>query len=99
MIEWAERAARHLKAELKRANVTYEELADGSKCMVLLKPKLIDSLSRSGSCTPTRNDGCFMNRVGGCNIQRDDRVPALVIGGQHFLLFSHDHRAPLRAHR
>ena len=25
--EWAERAARHLKAELKRANVTYEELA------------------------------------------------------------------------
>jgi hypothetical protein len=26
--EWAERAARHLKAELKRAEVTYEELAD-----------------------------------------------------------------------
>jgi Domain of unknown function (DUF6471) len=26
--EWAERAARHLKAELKRADVTYEELAD-----------------------------------------------------------------------
>lgn len=26
--EWAERAARHLKAELKRANVTYEELAE-----------------------------------------------------------------------
>lgn len=25
--EWAERAARHLKAELKRADVTYEELA------------------------------------------------------------------------
>lgn len=25
--EWAERAARHLKAALKRANVTYEELA------------------------------------------------------------------------
>jgi hypothetical protein len=25
--EWAERVARHLKAELKRANVTYEELA------------------------------------------------------------------------
>jgi hypothetical protein len=25
--EWAERAARHLKAELKRAEVTYEELA------------------------------------------------------------------------
>jgi hypothetical protein len=29
---------------------------------------------------------------------RDDRVPALVIGGQHFLLFGHDHRAPLRVH-
>lgn len=26
--EWAERAARHLKAELKRADLTYEELAD-----------------------------------------------------------------------
>ena len=25
--EWAERIARHLKAELKRADVTYEELA------------------------------------------------------------------------
>jgi hypothetical protein len=25
--EWSERAARHLKAELKRADVTYEELA------------------------------------------------------------------------
>ena len=25
--EWAQRAARHLKAELKRADVTYEELA------------------------------------------------------------------------
>ena len=29
--EWAERAARHLKAELKRADVTYEELADRLK--------------------------------------------------------------------
>ena len=29
--EWAERAARHLKAELKRANVTYEELAERIK--------------------------------------------------------------------
>ena len=26
--EWAERAVRHLKAELKRADVTYEELAE-----------------------------------------------------------------------
>ncbi len=25
--EWADRAARHLKAELKRANMTYEDLA------------------------------------------------------------------------
>jgi hypothetical protein len=25
--EWAERAARHLKAELKRADLTYDELA------------------------------------------------------------------------
>jgi len=25
--EWAERAARHIKAELKRADVTYDELA------------------------------------------------------------------------
>jgi hypothetical protein len=29
--EWAERAARHLKAELKRADLTYEDLADRMK--------------------------------------------------------------------
>jgi hypothetical protein len=29
--EWAEAAARHLKAELKRAEVTYEELAERLK--------------------------------------------------------------------
>jgi hypothetical protein len=29
--EWADRAARHLKAELKRADVTYEELASRLK--------------------------------------------------------------------
>lgn len=29
--EWAVRAARHLKAELKRADLTYEELADRLK--------------------------------------------------------------------
>ena len=26
--EWAERAARHLKAELKRADITYDQLAN-----------------------------------------------------------------------
>jgi 2-hydroxychromene-2-carboxylate isomerase len=29
--EWAERASRHLKAELKRAGLTYEDLADKLK--------------------------------------------------------------------
>jgi uncharacterized protein DUF6471 len=29
--EWAEKAARHLKAELKRADLTYDELADRMK--------------------------------------------------------------------
>jgi hypothetical protein len=29
--EWAERAARHIKAELKRADLTYEELAERLK--------------------------------------------------------------------
>lgn len=29
--EWAERAARHLKAELKRADLTYDELAERLK--------------------------------------------------------------------
>jgi Domain of unknown function (DUF6471) len=29
--EWAERAARHIKAELKRSALTYEELADRLK--------------------------------------------------------------------
>lgn len=29
--EWGERAARHIKAELKRANMTYDDLADRLK--------------------------------------------------------------------
>jgi len=29
--EWAERAARHIKAELKRADLTYEDLAERLK--------------------------------------------------------------------
>jgi hypothetical protein len=29
--EWADRASRHLKAELKRAGLTYDELADRLK--------------------------------------------------------------------
>lgn len=29
--EWAERAARHIKAELKRADLTYDDLADRLK--------------------------------------------------------------------
>jgi len=29
--EWAERAARHIKAELKRANMTYDDLAERLK--------------------------------------------------------------------
>ena len=29
--EWAERAARHLKVELKRADLTYEQLAERLK--------------------------------------------------------------------
>ena len=29
--EWAERAARHLKVELKRADLTYDELAERMK--------------------------------------------------------------------
>jgi len=29
--EWAERAARHLKAELKRAELTYDDLAEKMK--------------------------------------------------------------------
>lgn len=29
--EWAERASRHLKAELKRAGLTYEDLAERMK--------------------------------------------------------------------
>ena len=29
--EWAERASRHIKAELKRAGLTYEELAERLK--------------------------------------------------------------------
>jgi hypothetical protein len=47
--EWAERAARHLKAELKRAEVTYGELANRLKAhgFVETEASIANKLSRA----------------------------------------------------
>jgi Domain of unknown function (DUF6471) len=42
--EWGERAARHIKAELKRADLTYDDLAErlkkhGSRSMASRRPR------------------------------------------------------------
>ena len=66
--------------------------------------RLIDSLSRSGSCMTmpsARPRGMMValcTRVGRLDVERDDGVAALVIGGQHLLLFGHDERLALGAH-
>ena len=48
--EWAERTQRFVKAELKRADVTYEELASRLKTMGLQETKvsIASKLSRAG---------------------------------------------------
>ena len=48
--EWAERAKRHVKAELKRADVTYEELARRltEAGMPETKASIASKLSRGG---------------------------------------------------
>jgi hypothetical protein len=48
--EWAEKAQRFVKAELKRADVTYEELANRLKAMGLQETKIsiASKLSRAG---------------------------------------------------
>jgi hypothetical protein len=48
--EWAEKAQRYVKAELKRANVTYEELANRLRAMGLQETKvsIASKLSRAG---------------------------------------------------
>jgi len=47
--EWAERSARHLKAELKRADVTYEELAEKLKVhgFTATKASIANKLARA----------------------------------------------------
>ena len=39
-----------------------------------------------------------MHRIGGLDVERDDRVAALVIGGEELLLLGHDQRLALGAH-
>jgi hypothetical protein len=48
--EWAEKTHRFVKAELKRANVTYEELANRLRAMGLQETKvsIASKLSRAG---------------------------------------------------
>ena len=47
--EWADRAARHLKAEMKRAGVTYETLAEKLKAhgFVETKASIANKLARA----------------------------------------------------
>jgi Domain of unknown function (DUF6471) len=47
--EWAEGAARHPKAELKRANLTYEELAERLKKhgFKVTKARIVNKLARA----------------------------------------------------
>ena len=47
--EWAERAARHIKAELKRADLTYDELAERLKAHGFSETKasIANKLARS----------------------------------------------------
>jgi hypothetical protein len=49
-MEWSERAKRYLKAELKRADVTYEELARRLSDMGLVETKasISNKISRGG---------------------------------------------------
>lgn len=48
--EWAEKAQRFVKAELKRANLTYEDLASRLRAMGLQETKvsIASKLSRAG---------------------------------------------------
>jgi hypothetical protein len=48
--EWAEKAQRFVKAELKRADVTYEELANRLRAMGLQETKvsIASKISRAG---------------------------------------------------
>ena len=66
--------------------------------------RLIDSLSRSGSCMTmpsARPRGMIValwtGSVAG-DVERDDGVAGLVIGGQPLLVLGHDQGAPLGAH-
>ena len=52
--EWAEKAQRFVKAELKRANLTYEDLATRLRAMGLRETKvsIASKLSRAGFSAP-----------------------------------------------
>ena len=66
--------------------------------------KLIDSLSRSGSCMTmpsARPRGMIVALCTGSvavTLRATDRVAGLVIGGEPLLLLGHDQRTPLGAH-
>lgn len=70
--EWADRSRRFLKAELKRAEVTYEELANRLKAMGIEETK--------GSVTVKVNRGAFpawflfaaMKAIGRANVNISD---------------------------
>ena len=61
--EWAARAARHLKAELKRADTTYEDLAEKLKKLGFdeSKASIANKLARATMSAH------FFLRIPGCN--------------------------------
>ena len=48
--------------------------------------------------TTTRDDRRLVHRIGGRAVDRDNRMAALVIGGQLLLIIGHDHGFPLGTH-
>ena len=68
--EWAERAARHLKAELKRADLTYEELADRLK-----KRRALKSLGQHRKQVgASYYVGALLSSFTGCNRPRGSHI-------------------------
>jgi 3-mercaptopyruvate sulfurtransferase SseA len=71
-MDWSERAKRYLKAELKRADVTYEELANRLSNMGIAETKasISNKISRGGF--PASFFLASMKAIGLENVRLDD---------------------------
>ena len=70
--EWAERAARHLKAELKRADVTYEELAERLKAHGFEETKASIANKLARATVPAAFFLAALAAIGANSFQLDD---------------------------